>query len=138
MPLKLSAEEIDAGRSAKGGFTKETLAGWGVSWPPLAGWRQRLIAGDPVQQPGVDGVSATSSRPSSCPEAMLLHQVVAAVIAAGQGDILKGIACLNAYYGHGIPTVADVLGGRPTHAIIEGGISFDDKVYRFTCAREVK
>lgn len=38
-----SPEEIDAARTAAGGWTRETLAGWGVPWPPPKGWRARLI-----------------------------------------------------------------------------------------------
>lgn len=26
-----------------GGFTRETLAGWGVPWPPPKGWKRALI-----------------------------------------------------------------------------------------------
>jgi hypothetical protein len=136
---KISAQEIEAARSPKGGWTKATLAAWGVAWPPRAGWKERLIAGEPAPQPGVDGVVATSSRPSACLEAKLLQQVVMAVINAGQSDILKGIDELNVYYGGGpLPTVADVIGGRPEHAIITGDISFDDTVYSFKCARTIK
>lgn len=135
--MKLSAEEIDAAKTAKGGFDRATLADWGVPWPPPAGWRQKLIDGTAFPIAGFDGEPATRSHPSDCPEAKLLHQVVIAVISAGHGDDLKGIAELNAYYGTAIPTVADVIGGRPVHAIITGGITFDDKVYSFTCARMV-
>jgi hypothetical protein len=135
---KISAQEIEAARSPKGGWTKATLAAWGVAWPPRAGWKERLIAGEPLPQPGVDEVAATSSRPSACLEAKLLHQVVMAVINAGQSDLLKGIDELNSYYGSPLPTVAEVIGGRPKHAIITGDISFDDKVYSFKCARTIK
>src|SRR5258707_7572896 len=122
---KISAQEIEAARSPKGGWTKATLAAWGVAWPPRAGWKERLIAGEPLPQPGVDEVAATSSRPSACLEAKLLHQVVMAVINAGQSDILKGIDELNVYYGGGpLPTVADVIGGRPEQADINGDIFF--------------
>jgi hypothetical protein len=34
--------EIDAARSSQGGWTREQLAEWGVSWPPPRGWRKRL------------------------------------------------------------------------------------------------
>lgn len=136
-PLKLTAEEIDAARTAKGGFDRATLAAWGVSWPPPMGWRQMLIDGVAIPQPGSDEMPATSSRPSPCLEAKLLQDVVMAVIAAGQGDILKGIASLNSYYGFELPTVADVIGGRPPAAIITGDISFNDKVYSFKCVRTV-
>lgn len=135
--MKITAEEIDTAKSAKGGWDRATLAAWGVPWPPPSGWRQMLIEGKPIPQPGVDGEPATSVRPSACREANLLHQVVMAVIEAGQSDILKSISALNAYYGHSIPTVVDVIGGRPKHAIITGGISFDDKVFSFKCVRDV-
>lgn len=36
--------EIEAARTAKGGWTKAQLAKWGVPWPPPKGWKQRLIA----------------------------------------------------------------------------------------------
>jgi hypothetical protein len=39
--------------------------------------------------------------------------------------------------GSPLPTVAEVIGGRPKHAIITGDISFDDKVYSFKCARSI-
>jgi hypothetical protein len=39
----LTEEEIEAARSPRGGWTAETLAGWGVSWPPPKGWRDKLL-----------------------------------------------------------------------------------------------
>lgn len=39
---KVSNAEIEAARSANGGWTKETLAQWGVPWPPPKGWRRAL------------------------------------------------------------------------------------------------
>lgn len=36
---------IDDARTPRGAWTKETLAQWGVPWPPPAGWRKQLIAG---------------------------------------------------------------------------------------------
>jgi hypothetical protein len=44
--MRLTAEEIEAGRSPRGGWTRATLAAWGVPWPPPKGWQQRLIHGD--------------------------------------------------------------------------------------------
>lgn len=38
----MTREEILAERTAKGGWTKATLAKWGVSWPPPKGWRAEL------------------------------------------------------------------------------------------------
>jgi hypothetical protein len=42
---RLSEEQIEAGRSPKGGWTREQLARWGVPWPPPPGWRQALLRG---------------------------------------------------------------------------------------------
>lgn len=68
----------------------------------------------------------------------LLHKVVMAVINAGHGNILKEIDDLNVYYGCKIPTVADIVGGRPETAVISGGITWDDKVYSFQVARLIR
>jgi len=37
-----SPNEIEAQRTARGGFTKATLAQWGIEWPPPKGWMERL------------------------------------------------------------------------------------------------
>jgi hypothetical protein len=39
-----TAEEIDRAKSQRGGWTRKTLAQWGVPWPPPKGWRKRLLA----------------------------------------------------------------------------------------------
>jgi hypothetical protein len=48
--MKVSRDEIEAKRTANGGFTAATLAAWGVPWPPPKGWMKFLITGtaDPV------------------------------------------------------------------------------------------
>lgn len=43
---KYEPEEIEAHRTARGGFTKEGLSSMGVSWPPFRGWRKRLLRGE--------------------------------------------------------------------------------------------
>jgi hypothetical protein len=40
----VTAAEIDAGMTKKGGWTYDQLREWGVPCPPPKGWRQRLIA----------------------------------------------------------------------------------------------
>jgi hypothetical protein len=40
---RVSAGEIEAARSPRGGWTRETLAAWGIPWPPPAGWLQALL-----------------------------------------------------------------------------------------------
>lgn len=47
-PLKLTAYEIDAAKSVRGGWKRVTLAQWGVPWPPPAGWRKALLNGEPI------------------------------------------------------------------------------------------
>ena len=59
-----------------------------------------------------------------------------AVISSGNAEELAGIEALHAYYGSSMPTVAELIGGRPKHAIITGDITFDDKVYSFRCLRQ--
>lgn len=44
--VRVTSADIEAARSPAGGFTKETLAGWGISWPPPKGWKDSLIAGE--------------------------------------------------------------------------------------------
>lgn len=39
----ISDIEIEAQRSAAGGLSRDTLARWGVPWPPLSGWRKALL-----------------------------------------------------------------------------------------------
>lgn len=135
--LRLTEQEIDAARTEAGGWTRKTLAGWGVSWPPRRGWKRKLLG---LKVPDRQHVAAPIGGDESNPDGLegkLLHLVVMAVINAGQNNILKGIDELNAYYESELPTVADVIGGRPGNAIIDGGIRFDDRVYSFTVARLV-
>jgi hypothetical protein len=130
--MKLTAEEIDAAKTENGGWTKATLEGWGISWPPARGWKKKLIEGfEPKHE-----ANAPESNPNGL-EARLLHEVVMAVIQSGNGDLLKDIDELNAYYDSRIPTVEDIVGSRPPTAVIEGGITWEDRVYRFSVARMV-
>ena len=39
----VTAEEIDTARTENGGWTRDTLAKWGIGWPPPKGWRKRLL-----------------------------------------------------------------------------------------------
>lgn len=49
--MKISRAEIEAAMTPAGGFTKATLAAWGVPWPPPKGWRKKLEAGEPPVDP---------------------------------------------------------------------------------------
>jgi hypothetical protein len=48
----ITDEQIEAGKSPRGGWTKKTLAAWGVSWPPPKGWRTALRTGQPMSKRG--------------------------------------------------------------------------------------
>lgn len=37
-----SPDDVQAAQSERGGWSKDTLAGWGIPWPPKKGWRARL------------------------------------------------------------------------------------------------
>lgn len=39
-----TADEIEAARTPRGGWTKKQLAIGGVPWPPPKGWKKRLLA----------------------------------------------------------------------------------------------
>ena len=134
MPIKLTTEEIEAAKTERGGWTKSTLEAWGIAWPPPKGWKEALMAGEKI---GFAPLAEPETAPDSL-EAKLLHDVVLAVIGSGQGDILKEVEGLDTFYNCRIPTVADIIGGRPEMAIIEGGIKWDDRVYRFSVARLVE
>lgn len=46
--MRLTRDEIENGRSKRGGWTRATLASWGVPWPPPKGWRRALENGQPI------------------------------------------------------------------------------------------
>lgn len=41
----LTSDEIEQARSPAGGWTRATLANWGVPWPPPKGWKYALENG---------------------------------------------------------------------------------------------
>lgn len=51
MPDLPSPEEIEAARTPAGGWKREQLAAWGVSWPPPKGWKDELIGRWKAAQP---------------------------------------------------------------------------------------
>lgn len=44
--MKLTREQIYNARSKRGGWSRETLASWGVPWPPPKGWIVKLTKGE--------------------------------------------------------------------------------------------
>lgn len=51
-PVTLTAEQIEAARTEKGGFTERQLAEWGVPWPPPKDWQEKITrpAGRPASR----------------------------------------------------------------------------------------
>lgn len=50
---RLTLAQIEAAKSPRGGWTRATLHGWGVAWPPANGWKDLLTGGeqpDPAAQ----------------------------------------------------------------------------------------
>ena len=43
--MRLTRKEVESKKTANGGYTRDTLAAWGVPWPPPKGWKHKLIAG---------------------------------------------------------------------------------------------
>jgi hypothetical protein len=43
--MRLTEQQIEAGRSPNGGWTRQQLAKWGIAWPPPKGWRKALTSG---------------------------------------------------------------------------------------------
>lgn len=62
---RVTNEEVEAARSPKGGWTRATLAKWGVPWPPPRGWR-RVITLDHPRKRGQ--AESTDSRPIRGPK----------------------------------------------------------------------
>ena len=106
----LTEEDIEACRTAKGGFSKAQLAVWGVAWPPKTGWKKALIEGrDPNNPDSTDGefipampIAASPARPGADPHE-LLRKVVLAVIERGHASDLYEFPDVLAYFGAKMP-----------------------------------
>lgn len=57
--MKVTIDDIEAKKTPNGGWTKETLAEWGVPWPPVKGWKQRLLEGPCPQIGTIDPPTET-------------------------------------------------------------------------------
>lgn len=94
----MTREEIEAGRSPKGGFTKEQLSKWGVPWPPPKGWVGTLLAGKTMQEAGLRAEEISPIRQHMSAHD-LLRTVVAAVIEAGHASDLYKYPDVLEYFG---------------------------------------
>lgn len=137
---RITAKEIEAAKTPKGAWTKHTLAGWGVPWPPPRGWKAALIAGVPIEQGAILKAAEREERASrdresakESLEAKLLRDVVLTLSSVGMAHLLAELPEVLAYFGGQTPSVADVIGCRPPPELITGAIALDDKVWSFSC-----
>lgn len=99
--MQLTLEQIEAGKSLKGGWTAKTLASWGVPWPPPKGWKEALLTGSAMPEAQIkEEVERT-------PEVML-DDLVITLISMGKGDIVTGIEGLTDYYGGRVPSPEEI------------------------------
>ncbi len=48
MISKITIEQLEACKTEKGGWSKETLTLLGVPWPPPKGWKKKLLGGEKI------------------------------------------------------------------------------------------
>lgn len=127
----VTEDDIIASMTPAGGFTRATLAGWGVPWPAPKGWKKTILAygipyqpdmntlGDnpapPITEDGLRRMMADAKPqmvdgdPFDCvgeldiDPATLLRKVVTAVISYGHSDILWEFPEVLAFFGSRIP-----------------------------------
>jgi hypothetical protein len=46
----VTRDELEKASTANGGYTREQLEEWGVSWPPPKGWKKSLLSSEPDQE----------------------------------------------------------------------------------------
>ncbi len=62
---KIAIEEIESQKTENGGWTRDVLAKWGVSWPPPKGWKADLLINGIIIQ-GRGGPSNSASWDETC------------------------------------------------------------------------
>lgn len=107
--MAMTEEEIEAGRSPAGGFTKKTLAKWGVPWPPPKGWREALMDGKTMREAGLKELIPSETLPYISADE-LLKQAVLAVVEAGHASDLYDLPDVLAYFGARTPDPEELIG----------------------------
>lgn len=92
----MTREEIEAGKTEKGGYTKAQLAAWGISWPPPKGWKEMLLSGQPLDQ--MTRVPTPNVIRPNEDAHELLRKVVLAVVNAGHASDLYEFPDVIAYF----------------------------------------
>lgn len=96
--MKLTLEQIEAGRSPAGGYTKEQLAIWGVPWPPPKGWKEALLTDSPMER----AIQPSVVRPTMDANE-LLRKVVLAVVEADHASDFYEFPDVLAYFSAQLP-----------------------------------
>ena len=65
--FSVTREEVMAGRTPAGGWTRATLSSWGVPWPPRSGWIDRLTGGDRRRYAPAAATRSSSKAPCLAP-----------------------------------------------------------------------
>ena len=69
--MKRTLHEIEAHQTAKGGWTKKSLAALGVPWPPPKGWKAALLNGTPIP---VQAPIVKASKPTPMAEVIAKYE----------------------------------------------------------------
>ena len=93
----MTEEELEKGKSPKGGWTKNQLAKWGVPWPPPKGWKETLLANN------TELFEITAAQQLQH-VTVLLRLVVMQMIDTGHADKLYNVPGLLDYFGAKTPT----------------------------------
>lgn len=113
--MKLTKEQIEAGKTEKGGFTRKQLEAWGVPYPPPKGWQEALMNGQTMEEAGLEAIQWSPIR-NQMNAHELLRKVVLAVVDAGHASDLYGFPDVLEYFGARIPDQDELFGHhKPTY-----------------------
>lgn len=113
--MKLTKEEIEAGKTEKGGFTRKQLEAWGVPYPPPKGWQEALMNGQTMEEAGLEAVQWSPIR-NQMNAHELLRKVVLAVVDAGHASDLYEFPDVLEYFGARIPEPDELFDHHSTQS----------------------
>lgn len=97
--ITLTAEMIEALATPKGGYNSKTLHRLGVAWPPVSGWKDRLIGTDISDQAYRDAQRASGNdtklpkaTPKKPPPRRAAAGVIIAWLKAHWAEVIDGAA----------------------------------------------
>lgn len=105
----VTLKEINAAKTPKGGWTKAQLAIWGVPWPPVSGWIERLVNGEEFPK---EQFVPSPIRPDTTAHD-LLRKVVTAVVESGHASDLYDYPDVLDYFGSRVPETHEIADHHP-------------------------